>query len=255
MMGPPRKYRKQPKKPPKPMSPAPPPPKKKLTQWELAETVLPHVHRMLITGRPGTGKTHLAQHFNTDGRAVYAVTLTPEMSAADLIGSYVVHKGEMTWNDGPAIRAWREGSRLNLNEIDRGSPETESILYALLDDFSVARLTLPTGETVVPHPRFQAVVTSNLDGRQALPEALLSRLPVQIEVTDIHPEALKTLDEDLQKVAVKTNAAAEGERLSFRVWQTVQHLRPLVGTDVALSAVLGARAKDFQAALTIHNAK
>jgi MoxR-like ATPase len=208
---------------------------------------------MLLVGPPATGKTHLAQHCGLDGRKVYSITFTPDMSAADLIGCYTQAKGEMYWSDGPALMAWREGARLNLNEIDRGSAETESILYALLDDMSVARLTLPTGETVQPHARFQAVCTSNVSGKMSLPEALLSRLPVQIAVTDIHPLALATLDKDLQPLAIRTNAASENERVSFRTWQTFQHLRRTVGPEMALYACFGERAKDFSAALAIRS--
>ena len=226
---------------------------KTLTEWQLAETVMPHVHRMLLVGPPATGKTHLAQHHGVKGRSVYSVTLTPDMSVADLIGCYTLHKGEMKWSDGPAIMAWRDGGRLNINEIDRGSAETESILYALLDDMSVARLTLPNGETVTPHPAFQAICTSNVQGKQALPEALLSRLPVQIQINDIHPKALETLDADLRPLAIRTNAASENERVSFRSWLTFQHLRRQCGADVALQAIFGNRAKDFAAAVSIRS--
>lgn len=219
--------------------------------WELAEKVLPHVSRLLLIGPPATGKTHLSQHFGLDGRQMYAVTLTPEMSAADLIGCYTISRGDMQWSDGPAVLAWRQGARLNINEIDRGSPETESILYALLDDPQVACLTLPTGETIRPHSRFQAVCTSNVEAVGALPEALRSRLAVTMRLSSIHPKALETLDSDLRIIAARTNAASPEERVSFRHWQAFQHLRRHVGAEDAASAVFGDRAKDLLAAIAM----
>lgn len=211
------------------------------TQWSIAETVLPHCSRTLLYGPPGTGKTTAGNLVASEDIEVYNVTLTEEMPAAELRGHYVPKGGEFIWVDGPAMQAYRNGGRLVLNEIDRGSADALIFCYALLDDPGISRITLPTGESVRPHENFSVVATTNGEPSD-LPEALQDRFDVRIYIDKPHPNAMLTLPEDLRKHAHNAVSGAGESRVSFRQWKAFAKLRDLVGEEIASKAVFSNRA-------------
>lgn len=222
--------------------------------WELIKLVLQHSRRVLFYGPPGTGKTYAAVHGGKDKRPTYTVTVTDDMSAAELRGHYIPEGDKFTWHDGVAIKAWREGARLVINEIDRASGDIEVLLHAILDDEATAVLTLPTGETVRPEAGFAVIATMN-GQPEDLESALRDRFPVMIEVSEPNPEAIQQLPEDLRDVAAKTVDVPEARRLTLRAWMEFARLRPVVGEGVAAEAVFGPRSKDVLDALAMRKAQ
>lgn len=211
--------------------------------WKIAEAVIPHASRVLLYGPPGTGKT-TAGNFTARGETteVYNVTLTEEMPAAELRGHFVPKGGEFVWQDGPALQAYRNGGRLVLNEIDKGSADALIFCYALLDDPGISRITLPTGEHVRPHDGFTVVATTNGEPDD-LPEALQDRFDVRIYIDKPHPNAMLSLPEDLREAAANAVAGSDESRVSFRSWKSYANLREHVGEEIAAKAVFGNRAK------------
>ena len=229
--------------------------------WEVAEAVIASTPRVLLRGKPGTGKTyHAVTAGLTPGQKVYSVTMTEETPAAEIRGHYVPKGNEFIWVDGPAIRAWREGARLVINEIDRASEDVLSLLYAILDDPEFAALTLPTNETVRPAEGFSVVATMN-GIPQDLPDALQDRLPVDIEITDVNPNAINRLPADLREPARNTALAKSDARgISIRMWLEFASLReklPSVmnddqaGLEIAAQAIFGDKAADALMALEV----
>lgn len=220
------------------------------TNWELTKLLLKHTRRLLQYGKPGTGKSHIALHEPHTG-PVLSVTITDEMPAAELRGHYVPRGGEFIWQDGPAIKAWREGGRLIVNELDKASGDVLSFFFALVDDPHVAAITLPNGETVRPHPNFQCVATMN--GRPSdLPEALQTRFPVTVEVMEPNPEAILALPADLQEAARGSCVNPDKNlRINLRSWFEFAHLRTCIGSAYAAEAVFGKRATDVLASLKL----
>lgn len=229
------------------------------TLWDTIETVLsarsasdpnePAARRVILYGPPGTGKTFAA----TRHASVYVITLTEETPMAELRGHYLPNEtGAFVWHDGPAIRAWREGSRLVLNEIDRANPDVWSLLYAIADDPSFASLTLPTGETVRPAAGFQCVATTNAEP-DVLPDGLRDRFPVRILVREVNPNALAALSPDVAKIAKETTLfpVEDARRVSLRQWQAFDSLRSAIGLDIAADAVFGNRARTIRDSFAI----
>lgn len=223
----------------------------KRDNWEIIDAVIATSRRVLLFGLPGTGKTYAAARRNVPkGTSVYQVTMTDETPAAEIRGHFIPKGEEMVWMDGPGIRAWREGARLVVNEIDRASADSLSFMYALLDDPEFAELTLPTGEVVRPAEGFHVVATMN-GSPYDLPLALQDRFPVTIEVMDVNPEAIEALPEDLRVPARESALVAnEDRRLSIRMWMEFASLRPKLnskfkskvkGTEMAAQAIFGAR--------------
>ena len=221
--------------------------------WSLITVALRHCNRILIHGLPGTGKSFLAQREALAGRQVYNLTLTEDTSSVELRGHYVPKGSELVWQDGAAIKAWRTGGRLIVNELDKASSDVQSFLLGLMDDRESASMTLPTGETVTPAPGFQFVATSN-SGPEELPEALRSRMAVSIEVTQPNPEAVAALPEHLRKVAVATaTVEQEDRRISLRAWYEYARLLENQDTTAEEAAflVFGSRAADIMSNLAM----
>lgn len=224
------------------------------TNWDLTRLLLKHTRRMLQYGPPGTGKSYIAINDTEFKRPIYSVTITPEMPAAELRGHYVPQGNEFVWKDGPAILAWKQGGRLVINEIDHASGDVLSFLHVILDDKASAVLTLPTGETIRPADGFQCVATMN-GVPDDLPEALRSRFPVAIEVTEPNPHAIAALPDDLQNAAKGSCVHPDHKlRINLRSWFEFAHLRTAIGAENAAIAVFGVRAKDIVASLAIASA-
>ena len=217
--------------------------------WAIIDAVIAVSRRILLFGLPGTGKTYAAARRNVaEGQTVYQSTLTPETPAAEVRGHFLPKGDEFVWMDGPGIRAWREGARYVVNEIDKAGDDCLTFMNALLDDPEFAEMTLPTGEVVRPAKGFHVVATMNgtpLD----LPVSLQDRFPVTIEVMDVNPEAIEALDEDL-RIPAREGALVPNEerRLSIRQWMEFASLRLKLaprggntGTEVAAKAVFGNR--------------
>lgn len=206
--------------------------------WNEIELVLGAGSHTVLFGPPGTGKTRVATNDKS-----YSVTLTMETPAAELRGHFVPKGNEFIWHDGPAIRAWREGARLVLNEIDQASGDAMTFLHAILDDPEVARLTLPSGETVTPKPGFQVIATTNaMDLSMVLSEALLDRFAIRIKVDAPHPKALASLENrGLADLVARTIGLPQGKRISLRQALVFNKLKARgVPVEVAARVIFGA---------------
>jgi hypothetical protein len=127
------------------------------------------LYRVLLFGPPRTGKSSIAKEiFVSHERA----TIHKQLPTDDLLGGYGLVDGTTKWQDGPAIRAMREGKAIVLDEIDQISPECRCILHALLDD--PPGITLPTGERVESKPGYCVIATTNAMP-SSLPPAILDR--------------------------------------------------------------------------------
>ncbi len=223
----------------------------KLPCWDVLGAVLALTRRALLYGPPGTGKTAAGIKSGVqEGQKVYAITLTDETPMTELRGHFVMKDGTFVWQDGIAIRAWREGARLVLNEIDHAGGDVQSFLHVVLDDPELANLTLPTGEIVRPAAGFQVIATMN-GTPEDLPFALRDRFPVAVEVNEVHPDAIGRLPEDLQRAAKNTALSPDPERkISVRLWFEFASLRAkLKDEPMAAKACFGARAPEVMKTL------
>lgn len=228
------------------------PKKTTLPIWDLVASVIRNSRSTLLYGPPGTGKSHAAHTADRDGRPLFTITMTPDTPAAELRGHYVPAGGEFRWQDGPAIRAWREGGRLVINEIDHSGGDALSFLLACLDSPQTACLTLPTGELVKPADGFQVVATMNGDPDEDLPAPLRDRFPVAIEIKEAHPAGIALLPRDLQAAAKGSVVTSDpARRLTLRAWLAFASLRASIGAEAAAQAVFRSRAGDVLDALRI----
>lgn len=216
-------------------------------KWKLVEAVLGKSDMVLLFGKPtGTGKSWAAQHIGLKkDQKVYNITCCPEMSSAELRGHYLPKGNEFVFHYGVGSKAWLEGARLVLEEIDKVGGDVETFLHGLLDTKGSAEITLPNGETIRPHKNFQCVATMN-GSPASLIQPIRNRFPVQIEILENNPDALLVLSEDLRDAAARTVSVEESRHIDFRFWLAFDKLRKDVEEDLALQAIFGDRAQDIK---------
>jgi nitric oxide reductase NorQ protein len=125
------------------------------------EAAARHDLPVLLKGPTGVGKTRFVAHMAARlGRPLYTVACHDDLSAADLIGRYLLKGGETIWVDGPLTRAVREGAVCYLDEVVEARKDVAVVLHPLTDD----RRILPidrTGEELVAAPGFMLVASYN----------------------------------------------------------------------------------------------
>lgn len=187
--------------------------------WDKAEFAMANTKRVLLYGLPGTGKTYfgLTAGLSQDTKA-YRLICTEEMSDSDLIGGYR-QSGNGTWRyrEGVGIKAWREGARLVVDEINRMNSDVESRLMALTDtEVSASWQNEETGEIIKPHKNFSVVATMNGEPEDLSP-AILDRFVVRCQINTPHPKAIEALPEYLRSMAITlTNPDTADYRYSIR---------------------------------------
>ncbi|PKP74565.1 MAG: AAA family ATPase [Alphaproteobacteria bacterium HGW-Alphaproteobacteria-6] len=116
---------------------------------------------VLLKGPTGCGKTRFVAHMAARlGRPLHTVACHDDLSAADLIGRYLLKGGETVWVDGPLTRAVREGAICYLDEVVEARKDVTVVLHPLTDD----RRMLPidrTGEELEAAPGFMLVASYN----------------------------------------------------------------------------------------------
>ena len=116
---------------------------------------------LLLKGPTGCGKTRFVAHMAARlGRPLHTVACHDDLSAADLIGRYLLKGGETVWVDGPLTRAVREGGICYLDEVVEARKDVTVVLHPLTD----TRRTLMidrTGEELVAPSGFMLVASYN----------------------------------------------------------------------------------------------
>lgn len=217
------------------------PPPDAAQEWRSVEAMLANelIRTLYLWGAAGIGKTYGAYNFGRVERGVFAVTLTPETPASELMGHFFPYGAELRWRDGPFTAALRAGGRLVLNEISHASSDVLAILYPVLESEKTAQLMLPNNETVRPVPGFHAIVTDN-EPPDNLPAALQDRFDAQAHIRMPHPAAIEALHPQIRRAALRAIELDDERRVTMRQWLNISRFLPALGLDLACRAVLGA---------------
>jgi nitric oxide reductase NorQ protein len=116
---------------------------------------------LLLKGPTGCGKTRFVEHMAAKtGRKLYTVACHDDLSAADLIGRYLLKGGETEWVDGPLTRAVREGAICYLDEVVEARKDVTVVLHPLTDNRRTLMIDR-TGEELRAPEGFMLVASYN----------------------------------------------------------------------------------------------
>ncbi len=116
---------------------------------------------VMIKGPTGCGKTRFIEHMAARlGRPLYTVSCHDDLTAADLVGRYLIGDKGTFWNDGPLTRAVREGAICYLDEVVEARKDTTVVLHPLTDNRRVLPLER-SGEILHAPKEFMLVVSYN----------------------------------------------------------------------------------------------
>lgn len=127
----------------------------------LFETAQANRLPLLLKGPTGCGKTRFVEHMAAkSGRKLYTVACHDDLSAADLIGRYLLKGGETEWVDGPLTRAVREGAICYLDEVVEARKDVTVVLHPLTDNRRTLMIDR-TGEELHAPDGFMLVASYN----------------------------------------------------------------------------------------------
>ena len=179
----------------------------------------------LLKGPTGCGKTRFVEHMAARlGRPLITVSCHDDLTAADLVGRYLIGDGNTVWNDGPLARAVRTGAICYLDEVVEARKDTTVVLHPLADD----RRVLPierTGEELQAPPGFMLVVSYNPGYQNLLKNLKPSTRQRFVALAFSYPVP------EVERRIVQTEGGAD-ERLATRLVKLASALRHLTDQDL-----------------------
>lgn len=116
---------------------------------------------VMLKGPTGCGKTRFIEYMAWRlGRPLITVACHEDMTAADLVGRWLLDAQGTVWNDGPLTTAVRYGAICYLDEIVEARQDTTVVIHPLTDDRRVLPLD-KRGELIRAHSDFQLVISYN----------------------------------------------------------------------------------------------
>lgn len=194
-------------------------------ECELFETAMSNQLPLLLKGPTGCGKTRFIEHMaSCAGRPLYTVACHDDLSAADLIGRYLLKGGETQWVDGPLTRAVREGAICYLDEVVEARKDVTVVLHPLTDNRRTLMIDR-TGEELVAPPEFMLIASFNPGYQNVLKRLKPSTRQRFLSISFDFP------DPDTEIAVVVAESGLESARVAPLV-RLGGHIRRLSGMDL-----------------------
>jgi len=194
-------------------------------ECELFETAYDNGLPLLLKGPTGCGKTRFVEHMAARlSKPLYTVACHDDLSAADLIGRYLLKGGETVWVDGPLTRAVREGGICYLDEVVEARKDVTVVLHPLTD----TRRTLMidrTGEELAAPRAFMLVASYNPGYQNVLKRLKPSTRQRFLSISFDFPDA------EAEIAVVASESGLEPGRVAPLV-RLAGHIRNLSGMDL-----------------------
>ncbi len=194
-------------------------------ECELFETAQNNGSPLLLKGPTGCGKTRFVEHMAAKtGRRLYTVACHDDLSAADLIGRYLLRGGETVWVDGPLTRAVREGAICYLDEVVEARKDVTVVLHPLTDNRRTLMLER-TGEELTAPNTFMLVASYNPGYQNVLKRLKPSTRQRFLSVSFDFPDPVSEL------LIVAQESGLEPDRVKSLI-RLAGHIRSLSGMDL-----------------------
>lgn len=117
---------------------------------------------VMLKGPTGCGKTRLVEHMaHRLNVPLYTVSCHEDITAADLLGRYVLQGGETVWMDGPLSITAQHGGICYLDEIVEARSDSTVVIHSLADHRREISLERQGHARIKAHPQFCLVVSYN----------------------------------------------------------------------------------------------
>ena len=158
---------------------------------------------VLLKGPTGCGKTRFVEHMAWRlKRPLVTVSCHDDLTAADLVGRYLITNNETRWVDGPLARAVRAGAICYLDEVVEARRDTTVVIHPLADD----RRILPMekrGELLQAPPEFLLAMSYNPGYQSVLKELKQSTRQRFVAIEFQYPDAT------LEQVIIRKESGAD----------------------------------------------
>ncbi|MBY0270723.1 MAG: CbbQ/NirQ/NorQ/GpvN family protein [Burkholderiales bacterium] len=176
---------------------------------------------VLLKGPTGCGKTRFIEHMAWRlKRPLITVSCHDDLTAADLVGRYLITSNETVWIDGPLARAVRSGAICYLDEVVEARRDTTVVIHPLADD----RRMLPMekrGELLQAPPEFLLAMSYNPGYQSVLKELKHSTRQRFVAIEFQYPNAV--LEEKI--IRTETGADAAIATALVRLAQMTRNLK------------------------------
>ena len=168
---------------------------------------------VLLKGPTGCGKTRFMEYMAWRlRRPLITISCHDDLTAADLVGRYLILGGETVWVDGPMTRAVRAGAILYLDEVVEARKDTTVVIHPLADD----RRVLPmekTGELLEAPAEFCLAISYNPGYQSVLKDLKQSTRQRFIALEFGYPPA--ALEREIVMRETGVDAATAGKLVRF----------------------------------------
>ncbi|HKK29524.1 MAG TPA: CbbQ/NirQ/NorQ/GpvN family protein [Alphaproteobacteria bacterium] len=194
-------------------------------ECDLFETAHDNGLPLLLKGPTGCGKTRFVEHMAARlGKPLYTVACHDDLSAADLIGRYLLKGGGTVWVDGPLTRAVREGGICYLDEVVEARKDVTVVLHPLTDTRRSLMIDR-TGEELVAPEGFMLVASYNPGYQNVLKRLKPSTRQRFLSISFDFPDA------ETEIAVVAAESRLEPGRVAPLV-RVAWHIRRLSGMDL-----------------------
>lgn len=211
---------------------------------------------LMLKGPTGCGKTRLVEHMAARlGLELITIACHEDITAADLVGRYLLHGGETVWVDGPLTRAVRRGAICYLDEVVEARADTTVVIHPLADhrrELNLERLN----ETLHAPDDFMLVVSYNPGYQSVLKDLKQSTRQRMVGIELAYPAAERELRILVRESGIDEARALELVKLAHAIRKLdasmlpdVCSTRTLVSTARLMCEGLSARAAAMAAML------
>ena len=176
---------------------------------------------VLLKGPTGCGKTRFIEYMAWRlKRPLITVSCHDDLTAADLVGRYLITNNETVWVDGPLARAVRVGAICYLDEVVEARKDTTVVIHPLADD----RRILPMekrGELLQAPKEFVLAMSYNPGYQSVLKELKQSTRQRFIAIEFSFPDA--ALERKI--IMTETGLAPEHTEKLIRLAQMTRNLK------------------------------